>query len=128
LSPFGLEHGSNVMNKGFLAALLLGMAMTATLAEAGDCIKDPNGNVVCGRGQCAADQYGKILCAREGGGAMRNRDGEVKCGLGYCAMDDLGEVKCSTQRGGDAMLDSNGKVKCLGECQPASASLCEAGR
>jgi len=74
------------------------------------------------------DQYGKVLCAKEGGGAVRDRYGNVKCGLGSCATDDMGQVKCSSQPGGGAIIDSNGKVKCLGGCQDASSQLCEAGR
>ena len=42
-----------------------------TAADAGDCIKDQYGNVVCGKGQCATDRYGKVFCAKEGGGAVR---------------------------------------------------------
>ena len=108
-------------------SLVLAMVISMDVS-AGDCVKDPNGNVVCGKGQCAMDQYGKVLCAKEGGGAMRDRYGNVKCGLGSCATDGFGEIKCSSQPGGGAAVDSNGKVKCLGGCQDASAQLCEAGR
>ena len=104
------------------------MLAATTQANAADCIKDPNGNVVCGAGQCVADQYGKVFCANEGGGAMRDQYGDVKCGVGFCAKDDMGEVKCSTKPGGGAQMDSNGKVKCLGGCQSAKRQLCEKGR
>jgi hypothetical protein len=115
--------------KGAFAVMgcLLVLACGAT-ANAADCIKNQDGNVVCGEGQCAADQYGKVFCAKAGGGAMRDQDGTVKCGIGQCAKDDLGQMKCSTKAGGGAALDSYGKVKCLGECQNATQQLCEAAR
>ena len=97
-----------------------------TQANAADCIKNQDGNVVCGGGQCAADQYGKVFCAKAGGGAARDQDGNVKCGVGYCAKDDMGRMKCSTKPGGGAATDSNGKVKCVGGCQSARRQLCEA--
>ena len=30
------------------------------------------------------DEYGKVYCAKEGGGAMREQYGKVVCGIGYC--------------------------------------------
>jgi hypothetical protein len=95
---------------------------------AGDCIRDTNGNVVCGRGQCMMDPYGKVSCAREGGGAVREQYGAVVCGIGYCAVDDMGRVWCSTKPGGGAAMDTNGKVQCLDACHEASAQYCERAR
>jgi hypothetical protein len=115
------------MKNRFLIGCLLTFA-ACTQVNAADCIKNQDGNVVCGKGQCAADQYGKVFCAREGGGAMRDQDGKVKCGVGYCAADDQGRTQCSTRLGGGAATDSNGKVKCLGGCKRATAQLCEAAR
>ena len=115
------------MKSKFLPATALTLLLAAQVAE-GDCIKDQYGNVVCGKGQCATDQYGKVLCAKEGGGAIRDRDGDVRCGVGYCAMDDGGKVRCSTQPGGNALIDSYGKVKCLGACQEGTRQHCEAAR
>jgi len=112
-------------------SLLIGCFLTLTAlshVNAADCIKNQNGDVVCGKGQCATDQYGKVFCAKEGGGALKDQYGNVKCGVGNCAIDDMGQVQCSTQAGGGAATDSYGKVKCLGRCQPASRQLCEAGR
>ena len=71
---------------------ILALAIS-TEVTAGDCIKDQNGNVVCGKGQCATDQYSKVLCAKDGGGAIKDRNGDVKCGVGFCATDDMGQVK-----------------------------------
>jgi hypothetical protein len=113
------------MNIRFIIACLLALAAAAQ-ASAGDCIKDENGKVVCGAGQCATDQYGKVFCAKEGGGAMKDEVGNVKCGVGYCAANDRGLVRCSKRPGGGASIDSNGQVKCLGGCQPATKQLCEA--
>ncbi len=107
--------------------LVIGCAlalMGGASASAADCIRNPDGNVVCGEGQCAIDQYGKVFCAKAGGGAMRDQNGNVKCGVGFCAPDDAGEVKCSARPGGGAATDSNGKVKCLGGCKAGSQQLC----
>jgi hypothetical protein len=97
-------------------------------AHAADCIKNADGDVVCGKGPCAADQYGKVFCAGAGGGAMRDQYGDVKCGVGSCAKDDLGEIWCSAKPGGGAATNSNGKVKCLGQCRRGTKQLCEAAR
>jgi hypothetical protein len=113
------------MKNRFLVACLLTLA-AATQVYAGDCVKDQYGNVACGKGQCATDQYGKVFCAKEGGGAMTDEVGNVKCGVGYCAKDDRGMVRCSKNPGGGASIDSYGRVKCLGGCQPATKQLCEA--
>ena len=103
------------------------LAFTSAV-DAGDCVKDQYGNVVCGGGQCATDQYGSVLCAREGGGAIRDRNGVVKCGVGMCATDDNGRVMCSTHPGGGAAMDSFGKVKCLGACEAGRERRCEPAR
>ena len=116
----------SLVKNRFLIGCFLAFASTAV--NAGDCIKNQDGNVVCGKGQCATDQYGKVFCAKEGGGAKRDRNGDVKCGVGYCAADDMGELRCSTKPGGGATTDSNGKVKCLGGCQRATQQRCEAAR
>jgi hypothetical protein len=112
----------------FLIAGSLALASAASGVDAADCVRDSYGNTVCGKGQCAADQYGKVFCAREGGGALRDRNGTVRCGVGYCATDDLGQVKCSTKPGGGAATDSYGKVKCLDGCADGTPELCEASR
>ena len=117
------------MNNRFLFIIGCLLLVAATAANAaGDCIKNQDGDVVCGKGQCAIDQYGKVFCAKEGGGALRDREGNVKCGIGFCATDDMGQVHCSTTPGGGAATDSYGKVKCLGTCQAASQRLCEVAR
>jgi len=119
--------------KSFSSSLfvLMGCFVSLTVStqiHAGDCIKNQDGNVVCGEGQCAVDQYGKVFCAKAGGGAMKDSYGDVKCGVGLCATDDLGQIKCSQKAGGGAATDSYGKVKCLGGCQSASPRLCEVAR
>ncbi len=116
------------MKTRILAVCFLSFAAAVTQVNAADCIKNPDGNVVCGKGECVADQYGKVFCANEGGGAIRDQYGNVKCGVGSCAKDDLGEIWCSTKPGGGAATDSNGKVKCLGQCRRGTAQLCDGAR
>lgn len=103
-------------------------AGAAVAPTAGDCVGDPFGNVDCGRGQCATDLYGTVLCAKAGGGAVRDRYGVVSCGIGTCATNDFGEVMCSAQPGGGAAMDACGKVVCLGGCERAGEGRCVAGR
>ena len=102
--------------------------IAASDVMAADCITDSHGMVVCGKGQCAPDQYGKVFCAQEGGGAVKNRYGTVMCGVGYCAKDDLGDIHCARKPGGGATTDSYGKVKCLGGCQSGAPQRCEVAR
>ena len=116
------------MKNRFLIGCFLVFAASTQVNAAGDCIKNMDGNVVCGEGQCVTDQYGKVLCAKAGGGAMRDQYGDVKCGVGYCATDQQGHLKCSTKPGGSATTDLNGKVKCLGGCQNATAQRCAVAR
>ncbi len=116
------------MKTSILAMCFLTFAAAVTQVNAADCVKNPEGNVVCGKGECVADQYGKVFCANEGGGAIRDQYGDVKCGVGSCAKDDLGEIWCSAKPGGGAATDSNGKVKCLGQCRRATAQLCAGAR
>ena len=108
-------------------AVLFSLSFLAPSANA-DCVKDRSGNVVCGAGQCAADIRGVVYCAQAGGGAIWDRHGDVVCGAGSCAKDSYLEVWCSREPGGGAAVDSYGKVKCLGEWEPASAERCVAGR
>jgi hypothetical protein len=108
---------------GCLVALIAGSDVMAA-----DCVRDSYGNAVCGKGQCMTDQYGKVFCAKEGAGAVKDRYGTVKCGVGYCETDNSGEIMCSVRPGGNAAMDANGRVQCLGGCQPASAQLCDAPR
>ena len=113
-------------NRLIFACLVLLFACTE--ASAAECMQDQGGNVVCGRGQCARDPYGKVYCAPAGGGALADQYGTVKCGTGYCTRDEWGEVFCSRTRGGAAMVDTWGKPKCLGGCEAARPERCEAPR
>jgi hypothetical protein len=99
--------------------------VAASPVLAGDCIRDVDGQVFCGRGSCAVDQSGKAFCARPGGDVARSQYGYVLCGIGRCAVDDEGRVKCSSIPAGGATRDSYGKVRCAGGCQDASPQLCE---
>ena len=46
----------------------------------GGIMKDQRGNLVCGRGQCVSDRYGKVVCsAQPGGFAIQDTNGEVVC-------------------------------------------------
>ena len=72
------------------------------------------------------DSYGKLHCAKRGGGVMRDQYGKVLCGVGYCASDDTGRILCSTIPGGNITRDSYGKLTCERGCQDAQAQLCEA--
>ena len=67
-----------------------------------DCIKNQSGEIVCGKGECAKDQYRKVFCAQAGGGALRDLSGNVQCGVGGCAQDSFGTVWCSSEPGGSA--------------------------
>jgi hypothetical protein len=73
---------------------------------------DIDGQVVSGRGDCARNQSGQVICAdTPGGGAMVNSDGEVVTGRGACARNSYGEVVCSDAPGGGAVADSYGQVR-----------------
>ena len=110
----------------YLAALMLLAAATVSGgADNSGCVKNDKGEVVCGKGECATDQYKKPFCAKAGGGAQKDRYGVVVCGAGYCAKDGEGRIWCSKDPGGSAAVDSYKKVKCTGGCELASADKCE---
>jgi hypothetical protein len=114
------------MRFGAIAILIIVLA-AATQVNA-DCIKNQYGNVVCGKGKCETDQYGKVLCSQRDGGIMQDRYGNILCGIGACAKDYLGQIWCSKEPGGGAAIDSNGKVKCLGGCEAGNSKHCEEAR
>ena len=92
-----------------------------------DCMKDQNGEFFCGKGQCQRDRLGMVFCsAFLNGSAIRNHRGEVVCGRGHCVETSKREVVCSTEQEGGALLDRFGRPRCQGQCEPASADLCEA--
>ena len=126
-SRYALNKLKEVTLKTIMATILHSTLIFSTSANA-DCVKNQYGSVVCGEGQCEIDQFGKILCADPGGGAIRDQYAKVQCGVGYCAKDDLGQVWCSKIPGGGAAVDSHGKVKCLGGCNPGNSNLCQEAR
>ncbi len=107
--------------------LLLGLLAIPDSVSA-DCVTDRYGKTVCGNGQCETDIYGKVFCADAGGGAVKDKYGKVLCGIGACAKDYLEQVWCSKEPGGGAAVDSFGKVKCLGDCEPGSSARCREGK
>ena len=78
---------------------------------------------------CTRDRNGAVFCSQHpGGGAVRDNAGAnagaVSCGKGQCRRDRAGNVRCSSVVGGGAETDHTGAVKCLGGCEPPSASQC----
>ena len=111
-----------------IMAVIAISALAHSVIAIADCVNNQNGNVVCGNGQCEQDQYGKVYCAKPGGGAIKDQYANVVCGAGYCEKDILGQVWCSKVPGGSAAVDSNGKVKCYGGCESGTPDRCEEGR
>jgi len=91
-----------------------------------DCIKDKYGEVYCGAGQCLTDSEGIVWCSRYyDGDAERSSDGQVLCGKGHCTKRSDGLVFCSTEVGGSVLIDSRGRARCYGQCEPATVEMCE---
>lgn len=108
--------------------VILFLALLLAASAGAECIRNRNGETVCGPGKCDTDSYGKVFCAEAGGGVLKDRYGNVQCGVGYCARDSREEVWCSKEPGGSAAIDSYGNVRCLGGCQAGSAKYCRAGQ
>jgi hypothetical protein len=114
------------MKKLATALGIAALAVTTTFPAAADCMKDRDGNVICGRGACERSRYGRVSCSRyKDGAAVRTKEGEIICGKGQCVTTSRGEVFCSTVEGGSALKDRDGKVRCEGKCEEGSASNCE---
>ena len=91
-----------------------------------DCVKDLRGEVYCGAGRCIVDSTGTVWCSRHyDGDAKLTLDGHVLCGVGQCAKNSAGQVFCSSELGGAVLIDSRGRVRCYGRCEPATADNCE---
>jgi hypothetical protein len=105
---------------------LLAMLWLLAPAASADCAKDSSGEVYCGGGRCLSDANGTIWCARNyEGDAQMTRDGKAVCGKGKCERNSRGEIFCSSEKGGAVLKDSKGRVRCYGQCERATAELCE---
>ncbi|GGO67651.1 hypothetical protein [Bowmanella pacifica] len=105
--------------------LFLALGLMASGVQA-DCLKDAEGDVICGKGSCARDSSGQVFCsAFKDGEAIRDRMGEVLCGKGQCRIDQNMQTWCSTTQGGGAERNDQGKIMCLEGCEPASKAMCE---
>ena len=62
------------------------------------------------------------------GGVAMTREGRVLCGKGTCVSSPQGRVYCSALEQGSALIDSRGRVRCQGRCEPARAEYCETRR
>ncbi len=111
------------MRRCSLLCLLLLVPLTALP----DCMRNGDGDVICGKGQCQRDLHGVVMCsAHKYGSAVRTLDGDILCGKGGCVATLTGEYFCSDQMEGSALIDVDGVISCEGECEPASADMCEA--
>ena len=90
-----------------------------------DCLKDiSSGEVICGQGPCMTTVKGLVLCAPSRFGTIQNSVNGVVCGRGQCVETARGQLVCSSVDGGAVFVDIKG-VRCYGQCEPASAGLCE---
>ena len=85
-------------------------------------------STVYAHGSCVLDSAGEAICAPAGGGLKSDSSGEAVCGPGQCLSDSLGQVKCARQPGGGAMVNSKGKIVCVGGCILATSFYCQVPR
>lgn len=79
--------------------------------------------------KCLTNKMGTVYCSSySSGGIALNSMDEPQCGKGECLKDSMDNILCSKKEGGGAAYDSMKNVKCLGGCEPASASMCEKGK
>jgi hypothetical protein len=101
------------------------VALTVVNQVNADCIRNLYGKVLCGRGKCEIDQFGRVFCAQKDGGIMKDIYGNILCGVGHCAKNYMGQVWCSVEQDGSVATDSYGKVKCLGGCETGKLEICD---
>ncbi len=77
---------------------------------------------------CLTTSGGEVICPPPNGSIAADAAGRAVCGRGECSKDTDGRWLCSTESGGYVGRNGAGKVVCTGGCEPASGSLCEAGR
>jgi hypothetical protein len=105
---------------------LLVMALLMAAITSADCLRNPRGEVYCGAGRCIVDSKGTVWCSRHyDGDAEITLDGQVLCGKGQCAKGSDGQVFCSSEVGGAVLKDIRGRVRCYGQCEPATVDKCE---
>jgi hypothetical protein len=112
--------------KSFYSAILV-VSVLITTAYA-DCVKNRDGNVMCGEGSCIKDRGGKVYCTGLGGGIQADNSDKIYCGIGECVIDGSEIVWCSVIQGGGAATDSHEKVKCYGGCERGKRELCTEGK
>jgi hypothetical protein len=105
-----------------VVTLALLVALTSASAE---CLKEiSSGEVICGRGPCMTNVRGVAFCAPSRYGTVMNGLNGIVCARGQCVETARGEVICSSVDGGAVFTDTRG-VRCYGQCERASAGLCE---
>lgn len=105
---------------------LLAIVFLMPAISSADCAKDLSGEVYCGAGRCIVDSKGIVWCSRYyDGDAELTTDGRVLCGKGRCAKRSDGKAFCSSEVGGAVLIDSRGHVRCYGQCESATADMCE---
>jgi len=65
-------------------SLLLALVISVVCAPVthADCLKNRDGEVMCGKGACEQDRKGEVLCTELGGGIVEDNNGDLYCGTG----------------------------------------------
>ena len=72
------------------------------------------GQAVCGKGECAIDEFGNALCSPYAGGGVVRAGGATYTGPGACVLSRDGNAYCAKQPRGSCQQDADGSVRCDG--------------
>ncbi|WP_019101877.1 hypothetical protein [Chromobacterium haemolyticum] len=72
------------------------------------------GQAMCGKGECAIDEFGNVLCSPYPGGGVVRANGVTYAGPGACLLSRDGNPYCAKQPRGSCQQDADGNVRCDG--------------
>ena len=72
------------------------------------------GQAVCGKGECAIDEFGNALCSPYAGGGVVRAGGATYTGPGACVLSRDGNAYCAKPPRGSCQQDADGSVRCDG--------------
>ena len=71
---------------------------------------------------------GKTYCAPPNGTIFEDAKGTIVCGRGQCVTDANDQDSCSQVPGGSALIDKDGRAKCVGGCIKPHRNYCQVPR
>lgn len=109
--------------RGVCVVLLALPSFAFAQYQRGGCIKEAPPPFY-GPGYRATEPPTVTLCAPPSGTILELPDGKLACAYGECITDGNGQTLCARERGGEAFIDENQRIQCVGGCSRPSRLIC----